>query len=88
MLEKFPDYKGHTLYVDFDDDPDGFQKLWYFCHMPDGSEKVLDTSPYEPVDFDMFMAWVDLGYPDRTTLKVNGPLRKRDFEKLLTTKTD
>jgi hypothetical protein len=82
------EYKGHIYqpYTETEYDGDGRPenvKIWHEVQRPDGSTVSMDWSPYDTPTLPDFCLWIDLGLPDRFTLRnAGGPLDRSDLDEL------
>ncbi len=84
-LEGFKlDVNGKRYVVDVDDnrDDDETSKRSITVIMPDGKKVMVDWTPYTDFTKANFKLWLQLGMPDRKTIKSIAPLNAKDLEAL------
>lgn len=81
------EYNGYVLTPYEDVEPEENIKIIHDVRKPDGTEVVMDWSPYSMPTQEQFALWVELGCPDRFALRnAGGPLDEHDLMELNTKK--
>lgn len=58
-------------------------KMWYYALTPAGKMVSMDWSPYQTPSYEDFVLWIELGMPDRFSLRdAGGPLDSKDLIEL------
>ena len=90
MKKQFPnlEYRGFQYEpyeeVEYGDEGPENVKIWHYVTTPNGETITFDWSPYSVPTFDDFRLWVELGTPNRFTLRsAGGPLDANDLQEIL-----
>lgn len=76
-------HNGWTYDWNDDHSDDDVRKIEHVATHEDGRKVVMDLSPYlRSCPLDIFRYMVELGFPDRSAIKSNGPVQEEDVLRL------